>query len=185
MRFKGVIFLGLTSKLLCGLACTVISLSGITCENVSISAELDCNELEEISEDIEEPIEEEVKKQISFIKPISGGVITSYFGMRRGRQHNGIDIADQINTKIYASEEGEVIFAGYSGSYGNLVKIKHSDNYETYYAHCNSIVVSVGEKVQQGQYIANMGMTGNATGSHIHFEIRLNGCPINPYEYIY
>ena len=71
------------------------------------------------------------------------------------------------------------------GAYGNLIVISHSDSVETYYAHCSSILVSVGDYVEQGQLIAKVGMTGNATGPHVHFEIRVDGKAINPYEYIY
>ena len=156
-----------------------------------ISAETD-NQIVEV---VEEPIiesgetiieeEQEVKEETNFIKPIRAGVVTSRFGTRWGRLHGGIDIADKTGTEIYAAKAGEVVYAGWSGNYGNLVKIKHVDGYETYYAHCSSILVSVGDQVAQNQLIARMGMTGNATGPHVHFEIRENGRVINPYDYIY
>ena len=156
-----------------------------------ISAETD-NQVVEV---VEEPIiesgetiieeEQEVEEETNFIKPIRGGIITSRFGTRNGRLHAGIDIADRASTEIYASKSGTVTCASYSGGYGNLVKIQHKDGYETYYAHCSIILVSVGDYVEQGQLIAKMGMTGNATGPHVHFEIRENGRVINPYDYIY
>jgi murein DD-endopeptidase MepM/ murein hydrolase activator NlpD len=156
-----------------------------------ISAETD-NQIVEV---VEEPIiesgetiieeEQEVEEETNFIKPIRAGVVTSRFGTRWGRLHGGIDIADKTGTEIYAAKAGEVVYAGWSGNYGNLVRIKHVDGYETYYAHCSSILVSVGDQVAQNQLIARMGMTGNATGPHVHFEIRENGRVINPYDYIY
>lgn len=129
--------------------------------------------------------EEIIEEEFTFMKPVDAGVITSRYGMRRGKLHTGIDIADKLNSNIYASQSGEVVCSKYSGNYGNLVKIKHDNGYETYYAHCNKLLVKVGDIVEKGQLIAKMGMTGNATGSHIHFEIRLNGNILNPYEFIY
>lgn len=184
-----MIFLGLTGKLLCGIVCVLISLSGVVGDSTVISGEADYetiveNEIVEAVEYIEE--EQEVEEETNFIKPIRAGVITSRFGTRNGRLHSGIDIADKTSTEIYAAKSGNVVFAGYSSSgYGNLVRIKHSDGYETYYAHCSSILVSVGDYVEQEQLIAKVGMTGNATGPHVHFEIRVDGKAINPYEYIY
>ncbi|NES83515.1 MAG: peptidoglycan DD-metalloendopeptidase family protein [Moorea sp. SIO2B7] len=104
------------------------------------------------------------------------GVLTSGYGWRWGRMHKGIDIAAPIGTPITAAASGEVISAGWnSGGYGNLVKLKHPDGSMTLYAHNNRILVRRGQKVKQGQQIAEMGSTGYSTGPHLHFEIHPNG----------
>ena len=110
------------------------------------------------------------------------GTLTSGYGWRWGRMHKGIDIAAPIGTPIMAAAPGEVIFAGWnSGGYGNLVKLQHSDGSVTFYAHNNRVLVHNGQKVSQGQLIAEMGSTGRSTGPHLHFEIRPNGTTaINP-----
>lgn len=110
------------------------------------------------------------------------GALTSGYGWRRGRMHQGIDIAAPIGTPIMAAASGEVIFSGWnSGGYGNLVKLRHPDGSITFYAHNNRLLVSNGQKVKQGQLIAEMGSTGRSTGPHLHFEIRPNGTTaINP-----
>ena len=188
------------------MVCLLISLnSGVCGESVNISGDVSGDISGEISGEVSgdisdetiimessvpqaiEYIEEEqdVEEETNFIKPIRAGVLTSRYGTRWGRLHGGIDIADKTGTEIYASKAGEVVYAGWCGNYGNLVRIKHADGYETYYAHCSSILVSVGDQVAQNQLIARMGMTGNATGPHVHFEIRINGQVVNPYSYIY
>jgi murein DD-endopeptidase MepM/ murein hydrolase activator NlpD len=110
------------------------------------------------------------------------GALTSGYGWRGGRMHQGIDIAAPIGTPIMAAASGEVVFAGWnSGGYGNLVQLKHPDGSVTFYAHNNRLLVSNGQKVKQGQLIAEMGSTGRSTGPHLHFEIRPNGTTaINP-----
>lgn len=121
----------------------------------------------------------------SFRRPTSRGTITSRYGSRWGRMHTGIDIADELNTQINAAQDGVVVSAGYAGAYGNLIQIEHKYGYITYYAHCNKILVKKGDLVKQGQLIANMGSTGRSTGVHVHFEIRLNGKILNPYDCIF
>ena len=122
-----------------------------------------------------------------YIWPVRGK-ITSYFGGRNlwGRDdfHLGLDIACATGTSIKAADGGTVITAGWSGSYGNLVAIRHDNGTVTYYAHNSSILVSVGQKVYQGQIIAKAGMTGNASGPHCHFEVRINGTSVNPLNYL-
>lgn len=108
------------------------------------------------------------------------GFITSRFGARWGRQHEGIDIAAKVGDPIYAADGGVVSFAGVEGGYGKLVKINHGNKYTTYYGHCKEILVKKGQKVYKGQKIALVGMTGRTTGPHLHFEIRENGNPVNP-----
>jgi murein DD-endopeptidase MepM/ murein hydrolase activator NlpD len=110
------------------------------------------------------------------------GVFTSGYGWRWGRMHRGIDIAGPVGTPILASAEGEVVTAGWnSGGYGNLVKLKHPDGSISLYAHNRRLLVRNGQKVEQGQRIADMGNTGRSTGPHLHFEIHPNGRgAINP-----
>lgn len=110
------------------------------------------------------------------------GVFTSGYGWRWGRMHKGIDIAAPIGTPIVAAADGEVTYAGWnSGGYGNLVDIRHADGSLTRYAHNSRILVKRGQKVRQGQLIAEMGSTGRSTGPHLHFEIRKPGKgAINP-----
>ncbi|WP_107666901.1 peptidoglycan DD-metalloendopeptidase family protein [Cyanothece sp. BG0011] len=106
----------------------------------------------------------------------SKGVITSGFGPRWGRMHKGIDIAAPVGTPIMASAPGEVITAGWnSGGFGNLVKVRHPDGSVTLYAHNSRILVRRGQKVEQGQQIAEMGSTGYSTGPHLHYEIHPKG----------
>lgn len=94
--------------------------------------------------------------------------------------HNGIDIPAPKNTSVLASDDGIVIFAGYKNGYGNVVEIKHFDNKKTLYAHNNSIAVKTGQVVKRGQVIAKVGSTGNSTGNHVHFEVKINDKRINP-----
>ena len=99
--------------------------------------------------------------------------------------HYGIDLAIATGTKIRASDGGTVIFSGYSGSYGYVVKIDHGGGFVTVYAHCSKLHVKVGEKVYQGQHIANVGSTGRSTGPHCHFEVRATaaGAGLDPTAY--
>jgi murein DD-endopeptidase MepM/ murein hydrolase activator NlpD len=111
------------------------------------------------------------------------GVLTSGFGYRTGfgsHNHQGIDIGGAYGENIVAADGGEVLKAGWCSGYGNLVQIRHDNGDVTYYGHCSSIIVDVGDRVAQGQVIAHMGMTGVANGVHLHFEIRQDGTPVNP-----
>lgn len=123
---------------------------------------------------------------ISLIRPVSG-TVTSRFGSRWGRSHKGIDIGAPKGTPIKAIASGTVTVAqyGYSGGYGNYVMISHGNGVQTLYGHCNSLNVSVGEQVSQGQVIAFVGNTGNSFGNHLHLEIRVNGVAQNPQNYLY
>jgi murein DD-endopeptidase MepM/ murein hydrolase activator NlpD len=110
-----------------------------------------------------------------FIWPAKG-VLTSGYGWRWGRMHRGIDIAGPIGTPIHAAADGRITYAGWnSGGYGYLVEIQHSDGSLTLYAHNNRILVQVGQEVEQGQQIAEMGSTGYSTGPHLHFEVHPTG----------
>ncbi len=125
-----------------------------------------------------------VKENFSLIKPIEG-IITSEFGNREVTnnlitpEHYGIDIAANTGTGIKASMEGDVVVATTSQSYGNFVEIKNQ-NVVTLYAHCNKLNVSVGQHIGQGDIIAEVGQTGDATGPHLHFEIIVDDRKVNP-----
>lgn len=120
----------------------------------------------------------------SFIYPVYGRM-TSTFGKRWNSIHKGIDIASSKNSKVFASDGGTVIKSEWNtGGYGNLVVIDHGNGFQTYYGHNSSNAVKVGQKVAQGEVIAYVGSTGNSTGNHVHFEIRKNDVPLNPFDYI-
>lgn len=114
----------------------------------------------------------------------SRGSISSSFGMRWGKMHKGVDIAASFGTAINAVLAGTVTYATWEEGYGNVVKIDHGDALETIYAHCSVINVKKGEVVKLGEKIGQVGSTGNSTGPHLHFEVRKNGEPKNPQEYI-
>jgi len=116
--------------------------------------------------------------------PVRGARLTSKFGRRWGRVHYGVDLACSTGTSITAADGGTVTFAGYKGSYGYLVIINHGGGRETYYAHCSKLFVKKGDKVYQGQHIANVGNTGRSTGPHVHFEVHVNGTAKNPLNYL-
>lgn len=118
-----------------------------------------------------------------FIYPTRGR-LSSRFGYRWGRMHNGIDIAAPAGTKIRAADGGVVTFAGWDGALGYCVRIDHGGNRTTVYGHCSKLFVKKGDKVYQDQHIANVGNTGRSTGPHLHFEIRINGVPKNPLNYL-
>lgn len=114
-----------------------------------------------------------------FSWPIQGE-ISSPFGMRHGRRHDGIDIRSPIGTPIFSAEAGEVVFAKRMRGYGNLILVRHADDFFTVYAHNSVNLAKVGQKVKKGQLIAKVGRTGRATGPHLHFEVRQGTKPRNP-----
>jgi len=122
--------------------------------------------------------------------PVSG-TITSPFGMRfdpvqhRYQLHSGIDIAAAQGTTISAAADGRVIYASWYGGYGNAIIIDHGGGTSTLYGHCSQIFVGVGQDVQRGQAIGAVGMTGDATGPHVHFEVRRDGKPVDPLGYLH
>lgn len=125
------------------------------------------------------------------IWPASGDV-TSRFGWRSSPwggwgsdYHPGIDIANDIGTPIVAAADGDVVFAGWnSGGYGNLVQVDHGNGTVTLYGHNSANSVSVGQKVHKGDIVAYMGSTGNSTGPHVHYEVRVNGTAVNPASFL-
>jgi murein DD-endopeptidase MepM/ murein hydrolase activator NlpD len=118
-----------------------------------------------------------------FIWPCDG-VVTSGFGMRWGRMHEGIDIGCASGAPNRAAAAGTVIYAGWMSGYGNLVVIDHGNGLSTAYAHASSLAVSVGQSVSQGQTVSYVGSTGHSTGPHLHFEVRVNGIAVDPLQYL-
>ncbi len=116
----------------------------------------------------------------SMVWPTVGHRITQYYSWR----HTGLDIANKIGTPLYAADAGTVEYSGWSNGYGNNVLINHGGGKKTRYAHASKLFVKVGEKVSRGEQIAAMGSTGWSTGSHIHFEVIINGAKYNPLNYI-
>ena len=117
------------------------------------------------------------------IWPVSGPV-TSPFGWRWGRMHQGIDIGVPEGTPIHAAAAGTVIYCGWEEGYGNFVVIDHGGNLATAYGHQSAIAVACGQQVAQGQVIGYAGCTGHCTGPHVHFEVRIDGNPVDPMGYL-
>ncbi len=123
--------------------------------------------------------------RIPLVNPIHSGYrLSSPFGPRGGRLHKGLDMASSLNTPIYASADATVKFSGVQSGYGNVVVLDHGGGYETYYAHLNRRLVTVGQTISRGDRIALMGNTGRSTGVHLHYEIRKDGVAVNPMTYI-
>jgi murein DD-endopeptidase MepM/ murein hydrolase activator NlpD len=131
-------------------------------------------------------------QQAPFATPVNLGLVrqTSGFGYRRDpktggrRLHKGSDFAGRTGTDIYATADGVVTHAGWQSGYGKLVTIRHAFGIETKYAHNSKLRVKVGQRVSRGDHIADMGNTGRSTGTHLHYEVRVNGKPVNPMIYI-
>lgn len=128
--------------------------------------------------------------RLPFGMPTEGARITSTFGVRsdpyrrRKAMHQGVDMAAPSGTPIYATAEGVVTFSGRQSGYGNVVKIRHAFGFETLYAHLSKSRVQVGQRVRRGMLIADMGSTGRSTGSHLHYEVRIDGQAVNPSKFI-
>ena len=118
-----------------------------------------------------------------FIWPLNGP-LTSYFGPRWGRMHTGVDIDGYTGQPIVAAKGGRVIMASPYSGYGNAVIIDHGGGVATLYAHMSSFAVSSGQNVTQGQIVGSVGCTGSCTGDHLHFEVRVNGSPVDPMDYL-
>lgn len=152
-------------------------------------------ETEIIKEDVQmeavaKIVERGTKIPPTYIRPISGGRLSSGFGGRKAPKrgastnHKGIDLATPTGTAVMASCGGVVTKAGWGSGYGYVVYIQHPDGRETRYGHLSKVLVSAGQTVKQGQKIALSGNTGNSTGPHLHFEIRINGVAVNPLNYM-
>lgn len=145
---------------------------------------------EVLKEAVPKIVERGTKVPPTYIRPLTGGRITSKFGYRQrptagaSTNHKGVDIATPTGTTIKASSGGTVTHAGWASGYGYLVTIKHPDGTETRYGHLSKVLVSVGQSVKQGQTIAKSGNTGVSTGPHLHFEMRINGVPVDPFKYV-
>jgi len=116
--------------------------------------------------------------------------LSSPFGMRRHpvtkkiSMHPALDMAAPLGTPVYTTADGVVVFAGWAGGYGKVIKIRHPEGFETRYAHLSKIRVKKGQRVSQGDRIGDMGSTGRSTGSHVHYEVRIGGKPVNPSKFI-
>lgn len=117
------------------------------------------------------------------ISPVSGAIISPY-GIRRGEFHPGIDIAAPTTTPVKVTGDGVVVFLGYVGGYGNLIEVDHGQGYTTRYAHLSGYATKLGDRVSKGQIIGYVGETGRTTGPHLHYEVLLNGVPVNPIRYL-
>lgn len=123
-------------------------------------------------------------------RPILKGWLSSYYGMRthpisgKREMHKGIDFAGEMGGSVIAVAKGVVTYAGKRWGFGNVVDIAHGNGYTTRYAHNSKILVSVGDTVEKGFQIAEIGSTGRSTGPHVHFEVLKNGRPINPVKFI-
>lgn len=141
------------------------------------------NEVVEVAA-IAQVVKRGTKSQPTYMYPVTNWNLTSYFGYRWGRLHAGVDVGIPIGTTVRASRGGRVVTAGWLGGYGNCVIIDHGDGVSTRYAHLNEVTVGVGQYVNQGQQVALSGNTGRSTGPHLHFEIRINGQPVDPLPYL-
>jgi murein DD-endopeptidase MepM/ murein hydrolase activator NlpD len=121
---------------------------------------------------------------LSFDWPVQNARVSSSFGRRKRGPHEGIDLRADKGTRIWAAESGKVIHSGWLGDYGRVVIIKHAGPYRSVYAHASRLFVRRGDFVDRGQLIAEVGSTGNATGPHLHFEIRRNESPKDPMLYL-
>ena len=154
-------------------AMNIIKLEKSNIEDININFSEQCNHL---------------KHKPSIIP--TNGWITSKFGIRKDplskkiKFHHGLDIANDYNTPIYASANGEVIFTGTLSGYGNSIKIDHGYGYNTFYGHLKTILVKVGDKVNRHQQIALMGNSGRSTGPHLHYEVRIFNKKIDPFDFI-
>lgn len=118
------------------------------------------------------------------------GFVTSGFGYRRDpftrciKMHEGIDIANKVGTLVYTGADGLIVFAGIESGYGMLITIEHGYGMATRYGHLDTILVHEGDRVKKGDKIGTIGCSGRCTGSHLHYEVRINSVPVNPQSYI-
>ena len=130
------------------------------------------------------------EKLPALVYPLMSPRVSSKFGKRKhpifkvSRHHSGIDLAAPRGAPIRAVRGGTVVFADPYAGYGNLVVIKHENGFTSHYGHCHELKTKIFEKVSAGEIIATVGSTGNSTGPHLHFELRRDGKPLNPEEYV-
>lgn len=145
---------------------------------------------EVLYEAVAKVVERGTRIPLTYIRPISGGRVSSGFGQRKSptkgasTNHQGVDWAVPVGTAVMASCGGTVTKAGWGSGYGYVVYIRHEDGRETRYGHLSKVLVKAGQKVSQGQKIALSGNTGRSTGPHLHFEMRINGTAVNPLKYV-
>jgi murein DD-endopeptidase MepM/ murein hydrolase activator NlpD len=118
-----------------------------------------------------------------WVRPNYGG-LSSPFAMRWGRMHEGVDLAGSYGSQILAAVEGTVLYAGPESGYGEVLKVLDWDGTQTWYGHMSKFLVKAGDHVQAGQPIALVGAAGDATGPHLHFEVRINGAPVDPIPFL-
>lgn len=126
-----------------------------------------------------------IKEDVAFLRmPTRGGYVTSNFGPRWGNTHSGMDIAGKIGDPVYSALDGKVKECRYDGNYGNKILLQHEDGIETIYGHLSKFEVKDGDEIKKGQLIGRVGSTGRSTGPHLHFEVRVNGSPVDPKKYL-
>ena len=156
-------------------------------EQIKLDIAGEQNNLQEITETVKD--KKSLLASTPAIQPTSGW-LTSSFGYRRSpftgkrEMHKGIDIATRFGNPIIAPADGIVTYAGRKGSLGKVVVIEHGYGYSTRFGHASQLLVRVGERVKRGQVIAKVGNTGRSTAPHLHYEVRINGVAVNPYNYI-
>ena len=159
--------------------------------NEGLQQELD-NLFEQINNQppiVQDPVNNGNPSAEGFIRP-GYGAITDSYGPRvnpvtfEEGYHNGVDFADPYGSNVYASKSGTVVYSGWISGYGNTIILDHGSGVQTLYAHNSELLVSVGQAVAQGEVVSLVGSTGMSTGPHIHFEIRINGQPVNPLDYL-
>jgi len=166
-------------------------LKTIALPNAGGPVETDLNNIELLTDYYEEALKELDKKLSSMPLGVPHrGAVTSKFGYRanpftnRGRElHSGVDLKGRTGDIVKSTASGRVVFAGYDGQYGNVVKIQHANNYETRYAHLSRTLVKKGDRIEAGSTIGKVGSTGRSTGPHLHYEILKNNKKINPEKY--
>lgn len=139
--------------------------------------------LEKASRDRDEDGDDAEVSDRLFVRP-GVGRLTSSYGRRWGRLHAGIDLASGVGSPVRAVTNATVLSAGWEGGYGRCVRLVHSDGTVTVYAHLSAITVNKGERVAAGERIGREGNTGQSTGPHLHFEVRINGTPVNPVSWL-
>ncbi|WP_340110511.1 DUF5930 domain-containing protein [Pikeienuella sp. HZG-20] len=159
-------------------------------EALSVS-EADAPRLAALMEDLERVnLMRIAAEKMPFGRPVGAARLTSTFGYRRdplnrrGARHTGLDLAGRRGQPIMATAPGRVTFAGWRRGYGKVVEIEHAFGYETVYAHLSKTRVKVGAHVERGDRVGDMGSTGRSTGNHVHYEVRIDGAPVNPAKYI-
>ncbi len=164
------------------------SIENVDTNNLEVATASVENAAKEIKEENENKDALAIVNNIKLsVLPVTGR-ITSRYGERsslRRSTHTGLDIACTTGTDIKVVSNGTVTFSGKKGSYGNLIIVDHGNGVETWYGHCSKLYEKVGNTVNAGDVIAAVGSTGNSTGPHLHFEIRINGECVNPQNYVY